>query len=192
MTRGARDLDAVLALSWDLLDAAVMDPRAPMRTPVVVSAGADGADGRVMVLRGSHRATAELSFHTDIRSPKVAALRRQPRVVIVGHDADRRVQLRIGGQAAIATEGDAVDAAWAATAAAAQRNYATLHPPGALRAQNEDALPATIDAALARRHFARLLVSVERIDWLELAASGHVAARFERDTSGWRASWRVP
>lgn len=122
----------------------------------------------------------------------MVALRRQPRVVIVGHDADRRIQLRIGGRAAIETQGDAVDAAWAATAPSAQRNYAMLKPPGALCAPDEDALPATIDTALARQHFARLLVSVVYIDWLELAASGNVAARFERDAAGWRASWRVP
>jgi hypothetical protein len=69
VTRGTRDLDAVLAQSWDLLDAAVTDPRAALRTPVVVSAGVDGADGRVMVLRGCDAAAAILTFHTDSRSP---------------------------------------------------------------------------------------------------------------------------
>lgn len=185
------ELGTLLARAWALLGQAADDPASPLRTPVVVSEGEDGPDGRVMVIRGC-RPPNHLVFHTDIRSPKVAGLRRHARVVVVGYDPGQRLQLRVCGRAAIETEGSEVDAAWADTALAARRNYATLQPPGTFCAVSGDPRPETVDDAAARRNFARLLVAVTRIDWLELAADGHVRARFEHEDDAWTCSWRVP
>ncbi len=186
------DLAAVFESVWQLLEAAVGDLGAPLRTPVVIGHADAAPDGRVMVLRGCRPAISELVFHTDMRSPKALCLQRDSRVAVVGYDAARSVQLRMHGRAHFETDGDAVEAAWGATSPTARRNYATALPPGARLESAGSGQPESVDVAAARANFARLIVDVARVDWLDLAVSGHRRALFEAGADGWTGSWRVP
>jgi len=186
------DLADVFAAAWHLLAASVDDLAAPLRTPVVIGHADAAPDGRVMVLRACHPVAAQLIFHTDLRSPKALCLQRDSRVAVVGYDAARSVQLRLHGQARFETDGDAVEAAWDATLPTARRNYATTLPPGARLASAGNGQPESVDTAAARANFARLIVDVARVDWLDLATNGHRRAVFEAAADGWTGAWRVP
>jgi hypothetical protein len=186
------DLAAVLDTAWQLLEAAASDLKAPLRTPVIIGLADNVPDGRVMVLRECRVASSQLIFHTDLRSPKAKNLQRDPRVAIVGYDATRLLQLRLHGRAHFQTDEAAVDAAWRATSPTARRNYATHLPPGAQLECAGDGQPESIDDATARRSFARLVVDITHLDWLELANTGHRRAQFVAAADGWTGSWRVP
>src|SRR5208283_3017123 len=65
---------------------------------------------------GSQRYPSErrraVSFFTDLRSAKIEEMRHEPRVSLLGYDADAGFQVRLEGKATIDTEGPETAAAW--------------------------------------------------------------------------------
>jgi pyridoxamine 5'-phosphate oxidase len=197
--RAAPDtLDGVWDDAWSRLEAAVRDRAHAFRTGVVASAGDDGVDARTVVLRGADRASGMLRFHTDRRSAKLAQLLHDRRVALVFYGDG--VQVRVRGVASVLTEGDAVDAAWAATATISRRCYLTSAPPGTPSLVPTAGLPADLTmlrpplerTTPGRAAFAVVVVQVQSLDWLYLAAQGQRRAGFSRDGQRWMSTWMVP
>ena len=182
------ELGAGLDRVWLRLAAAVKDRAAPLRTPVVATAGDGRADGRVMVLRAIDRAPATLTFYTDSRATKVAAVAAAP-VAVIGYDAGDGLQLRMSGVAAVVAAGAAADAAWTALGPAARNAYRTAAAPGT--PAGSPATAARLDGD-GRATFALLVVTLAEIEWLDLAGPVHRRARYHRTATGWDAQWRVP
>ena len=107
-----------------------------MHTPCVVSSD---IAARVMVLRAFDRATWTLRFHTDIRAPKVKAVRADPRMAVLFYDKGAKIQIRASGTGLIEAEGPVADAAWAAGVGAASRRTSSR------------SVAATMCSALGRR-----------------------------------------
>lgn len=187
-------LDAILPDIALRLANAVRDRRSPMHTPAVATAD---ADVRVMVLRHFDPAHWTLRFHTDLRSPKVAALAADPRAGVVLYDPAARLQVRMQGLGRIEAAGARADAAWQAASNFARRCYLATAAPGTSVGAATSGLPDWAEGARpdedqllpARQNFALLVVTVRDIDWLHLAHDGHRRARF---TIGGEASWIVP
>jgi len=197
--RPGDDLDAMFDATWELLVQGAADRRAALHLPVVVSIGPDGPDARVMVLRGVDRARHSLRFHTDRRAMKAAHIAIDPRVGIVGYDADARLQLRLHG-VAVVHSGAEVAAYWATTETFGRRAYRTTLPPGSPLAAPGSGLPPEFERVAAgdplseagRDNFAVLEVALDRIEWLLLAHSGHRRAVHCRTGDDWHGEWRVP
>ena len=68
---------------------------------------------RSVILRSADAERSAVSFFTDLRSAKIKEMRRQPRVSLIGYDADAGFQIRLEGKATIDKEGREKDAAWA-------------------------------------------------------------------------------
>lgn len=193
------ELSRVLDAAWTLLTRGSADRRSPLHTPVVASVGADGApEARVMVLRKAERATGLLRFHTDARSPKVAALHGRP-VAVLGYHPGEAVQVRLTGVAEVVREGPEVDAIWAQSTEFARRCYMVEAGPGTPLPGPGSGLPPGVEgrkpeaAALvpARANFAIVKIAVTRLDWLHLAQAGHRRAVFTA-ADGWQGGWVVP
>jgi len=189
----------VLESAWTLLARGAADRRSPVHTPVVGSVGADGApDARVMVLRKADRATGLLRFHTDVRSPKVAALDGRA-VSVLAYHPGQAVQLRASGMAEVVSAGSEVDSIWAASTPFARRCYMVEAGPGTPLAAPGSGLPTDVEGRKpeetelvpARANFAIVRVRVTGLDWLHLAQSGHRRAVFAA-ADGWRGGWVVP
>ncbi len=169
----------------------------PMHTPVVGTA--DG-DLRVMVLREFDLARRTLRFHTDGRSPKVAAIRANPSVTVLFYDPAAKVQIRVSGVGHIETTSAAANAAWEHAAPFAKRCYLAEAAPGCLSDSPVSGLPewaegvkpTAAQAAPGRKNFALVMVRICAFDWLHLANSGHRRARFEFSAEGTRGNWLVP
>jgi hypothetical protein len=185
-------LDAAFDHVWNRLDDAARRPASPLRRLIIANGGAAGADARVMVLRDCDRAAATLAFHTDVRSPKIAAFAADPRVAIVGYDHDAAYQLRLHGVAVVLTDGPQWAAALAAVRDTDRRNYMTVRPPGAESALPDDGQPPVPDPDAVVRNFARVVVTLQQIEWLDLARPGHRRASYVRDAHSWTGSWRLP
>lgn len=197
--RAAPDtLEGVWEDAWSRLEAAVRDREHAFRTGVLASAGDDGVDARSVVLRGADRAAGTLRFHTDRRSAKLAQLLQDRRVALVFYGDG--VQLRVRGLASVLTEGEDVDAAWAATATISRRCYLTTDPPGTPSALPTAGLPPDLSllrppierTAPGRAAFTVVRVHAQSLDWLHLAAHGQRRAGFSHDGQRWMATWMVP
>lgn len=192
------NLDAIAADLWSRLAGAAARRSSPWHTPVVGTA--DG-DLRVMVLRDVNPAAGTLRFHTDVRSPKVAAVTASHRAAVLFYDPGAKLQLRCSGTAAIARKGAVADAAWAASSPASRRCYLAPvapslradTPTSGLPGEFEGRLPTLGESEAGRDNFATLVITLDRIDWLYLAHDGHRRAQFERADDGhWAAGWLVP
>ncbi|MFN4037840.1 MAG: pyridoxamine 5'-phosphate oxidase family protein [Erythrobacter sp.] len=172
------------------------DRKCAMHTPVVVSAP---ADARVMVLRAFDQSEARLRFHTDARSPKVAAIGDDPQMAVLFYDKSAKIQIRARGVGRVETSGPIADVAWAAGTNFARRCYLG-DGPGSLSDVPTSGLPTEFEGVEpddeqlipARENFAVVLIDVQQVDWLYLAHTGHIRAQFTRAGEGWEGRWVTP
>lgn len=182
-------LAETLASAWALLVRAAADPRHPCRVVQLATTGRDGAPQlRSVILRGVDPAARVLRLHTDRRSAKVAEIAAEPRIALLAWEARARVQLRLAGRAVVLTDGPAWQAAWDAVPPPARHDYAQRDPPGTFVLQ-PPAAPGSEDPA---RNFAVILLTVDRLDWLRLAAGVHRRAGFAWEGDAAQGTWLVP
>jgi hypothetical protein len=161
----------------------------PFHTPTLTNLGPAGPEARTVVLRAVDRASRTLAFHTDWRSPKRHQIECDPRLAWVFYDRARRVQLRARGVAALHHRDDSARSVWDQTKAPSRVCYATPHPPGT---PIPEPLPAPTDADSGWDDFCVVRCTIERLDLLLLAASGHRRVLWRHGVSGWHAHWIVP
>ncbi|KVN28430.1 pyridoxamine 5'-phosphate oxidase [Burkholderia pyrrocinia] len=182
---------------WSCLESGVSEHRSPFTMLQLATLGLDGAPKvRTVVLRQVRRIERRLSFHTDVRSEKVAELRRDPRIALVGNDLDALIQIRIEGIASICDDEAERRAIWQSSRPHTLLLYRAPLPPGtpinspeaAHVAANQSTAPEDDGYA----NFCLIHVTVTRIDWLELARAGHRRAAFDLHDDGYEARWIAP
>ncbi|PFH19695.1 pyridoxamine 5'-phosphate oxidase family protein [Burkholderia sp. JKS000303] len=184
---------------WSCLESGVSVQRSPFTMLQAATLGLDGAPKvRTIVLRQVSRADRLLSFHTDVRSEKVAELRRDPRIAIVANDLDALVQIRTEGTVSICDDDVQRRAIWQSS-----RPHTLLLYRAPLRPGTPIELPEEAHIAASRspgaaitddgyRNFCLLHVKLTRIDWLDLARSGHRRAVFDLNDDGYEGRWIAP
>ena len=191
-------LDDVLADCRNRLIRAPRDRKAPMHTPVIVTAD---VDARVMVLRAFDAQGWRLRLHTDSRAPKAQVIAADPRIAVLFYDKGAKVQIRARGTGAILREGGEVDAAWAASTNFARRCYlgegpgtSADGPTSGLPPEFEGVEPEDAQLIPARENFALLQITLTALDWLYLAHTGHARAQFARagEDGAWEGRWVSP
>ena len=156
----------------DRVWASLMTGAQPGRTPFTVlqlaTTGLDGAPKvRCVILRGVDAERGAVSFFTDARSAKIEEIRHQPRVSLLGYDADAGFQIRLEGKATMDTEGPEKAAAWAACRSHTRALFQHPLPSGTPISGPAEAAPA--DDVDGERNFAVIVVSVIRIGWLDIS-----------------------
>jgi len=171
---------------WKELGRATQDRHHAWRTPVLATAGKDGAvNARTVVLRGVDVGSQTLQIFTDRRSPKVQEIVNESKAAFVFWSARLNWQLRMRVSITHQSSGHEVEAQWQRvkqTAAAA--DYLAALAPGSPIADAASALtlPQQTDS------FALLIAQVTEIDWLELGRTGHRRACLTQ--SDWQ--WLTP
>jgi pyridoxine/pyridoxamine 5'-phosphate oxidase len=187
-------LDAVWDHAWSRLFVGARGRNDPFHQGVLATVSPQGPQARYAVLRAVDAGSGCVAFHTDRRSPKCAQIAADARVAWCFHGHGE--QLRLSGRVQLHLDDARADAAWAAARAAARRTYTVPLPPGTVVAHPELAdapeRSAPDDAVLARGNFALGHITVESLDWLSLAATGHRRASFARRPGGWDSSWLAP
>ena len=201
MAKGVMEitLDNIAQDIADRLQIGAESRKSPIHTAVI---GTSDGDLRVMVLREFDADTNTLRFHTDSRSPKVAALANGAAVSVLAYDPDAKIQIRMRGVGRIEATGPLADAAWNAATPFAKRCYLAEHAPSDVTDGPTSGLPGWVEGivptpeqvAAGRANFAILLVEVKTFDWLYLANSGHRRARFVvgEDSDQLSGTWLVP
>ncbi len=179
------DLAAFWAQAWQHLGRGVADGKSPARYPTFATVSPDGMpEVRTVALRRADSAAQVLEVHTDIETPKVAALRQTPWASLHVWLARADLQIRATARVDILT-GPQVQADWDRVPAASRVSYGTNPVPG-----------APIDHVFAydkppdRDRFAVLRCHVAKLDLVHLGAR-HRRAVFERDTD-WAGQWVAP
>ena len=189
------DLDGSLVEAWRLLEEGVTDRHSPCHTPSLGTLDAEGLPTvRTVVLRAVEQEARLLRFHTDLRSHKVAEITVQSRVALHAYHAGRKIQLRLTGQARVHHGDEAARDAWQASRSFSRLCYGVEPGPGAAIeapwdwCQGED---GSVEAE-SFQNFGAVLVKVESLEWLYLAARGHRRALYDWRGGALRKSWLVP
>lgn len=177
-------LEEIEAACWKALLAAVSDRESGWRLPVLATGNASVSQ-RTVVLRSVDVGHYELRIHTDVRSPKVDAVRVNGDVSMLFYDQSG-VQLAVVGRASLHTDDAVADAMWQAEAPVSLKGYLGTNPPGAVMPQVDHNLPAELlnvvpergEIEAGRANFAAIVIRVVSIDWLCLDRSGNRRARF--------------
>lgn len=191
------DLEDVQRDLRDRLIRAARDRKSPMHTPAVITSD---VDARTMVLRAFDTEAWTLRFHTDTRAPKVAPIESDPRMAVLFYDKGAKIQIRARATGAILRDAEITETSWAAGSNFARRCYmgdgpgaASDIPTSGLPPELEGVEPSDEQLVPARENFAVLMVDLIELDWLYLAHTGHVRARFDRDAQGlWQGRWVSP
>jgi hypothetical protein len=148
--------------------------------PCVATVDAHGQpDARIVVLRHFLSKERLLTFHTDIRSKKIAQIRKSPSVVFLFHDHHSRLQVRCFTEAVVHHQSDIATHEFDQLSAFTQASYTSPAPgePEAHDAPFAYPPPPPFDRAVALANFAAVQCRIQEVDALELHTQGHRRAR---------------
>jgi len=196
------DLHQTLETAWMLLSQAATDRHSPMHTPVLASISTNGrASARTAVLRHVDRQSHQLRIHTDMRSPKVAQLLDRSQCQVIAYHPGHKVQLRMEASARIHNADPTARSIWNDTPLSSRRCYLAKHPPGTPSPVPTSGLPEAVagrvpDASESEPGFSKfavLLITIDTLEWLYLAARGHRRARFSwAADNDLKSEWLTP
>lgn len=167
-----------------------VDRKSPLRWFTLATMRGDGQpEARTVVLRAVDQDAARMTCFTDRRSAKVAEIADNPRVTCLFFDAKHMRQYRLNGEARILTSGPVWARHWQGLSERGKRDYAAITAPGTQGHQDAD-----YNLDLAEQYFTVIEVSVDEMDWLSLASSGHRRARVTWSDGGSssEAVWLTP
>ena len=177
-------LSDIRAAVWKELSAATHDKSHAWRTPVLATVDGDAADARVIILREVDEEGGLLRFFTDERAGKVAQLRIAPTGCLVMWSPSLHWQVRCHVRLTLDVSGLAATSRWAKIRLTpAANDYLSNMPPGA--ALQDVPGGGSGSGAISRAYFAVVSAEVERLDWLELAATGNRRAIFDSLGERW-------
>jgi hypothetical protein len=188
-------LPAVLDTVWQALARGVRERWTPWALPTLATVAPDGTpQARVIALRAADRDARTLTFHTDARSGKVAALGANRAAAVTFWDPGDAVEARFTGRMTVHRFDDVAHAAWQDASALSRSAAAIALAPGTplTRATPFGQLVQEGSADMALSHFAALVLEIESLDWLWLGPRDLRRARFAwggRDGAG---QWIVP
>jgi pyridoxamine 5'-phosphate oxidase len=193
-------LHGVLNTVWRMLQRGATHSNDPFHRPVLGTTGKDGCNLRTVILRQFILPDPILVCHTDARATKAQEIRHCSKVCWLFYHPEKKVQLRISGQATCHGDDPFADDQWAATKITSRLDYSATHPPGTPVDKPSSGLPdlflqkipTLLESEKSRKNFMAISCKIASMDWLMLRALGHRRARFDWDENGLRATWLIP
>ncbi|MEM1131658.1 MAG: pyridoxamine 5'-phosphate oxidase family protein [Pseudomonadota bacterium] len=196
------NLDEIAADCWRRLARGAKDRRHAFHQLTIGNSDAQGLPHqRIMVLREADGDARRLRFHTDARAAKVNMVGDGAAVSVLAYDMKAKIQIRMHGTGHIETDTPNADTAWREATLYARRCYLADPAPGSFTESPISGLPSDLEGVepteershLGRPNFALLYITIDRMEWLYLAHTGHRRALFtHEDDAGWQGRWMVP
>ena len=192
------DLTEIKKKIWSLFDNAVNYRSSPFRLPVFICGDQSDFDGRIVVLRKSDQSNNLIQFHSDIRSDKIAKLKKNKNSSILFYDKEEKIQVRLKVECVINFNNDVTKESWLKTGHMSRKCYLLDNGPGSESSKPTSGLKPELDnfeftkeqSEEGYKNFAVIQCKIKSIEWLYLAAKGHRRARFELDNN--KEYWLVP
>ena len=106
------DFNEIEKKLWSLLVRAVNDRSSEFRTPVFICGDKNNLDGRVVVLRKADEKNLSLQFHSDIRSTKIDAIKKNPNSSLLFYGKKEKIQLRMKVQSKLHYNDEITKESW--------------------------------------------------------------------------------
>jgi pyridoxamine 5'-phosphate oxidase len=153
---------------------------------------------RTVVLRKVIPSQKEVWFHTDIRSPKWAELKKNNTISMLFYSRQARMQIRVFGSASLHYQDEIKEIAWTNTSLSSRRCYLGNTSPSSHVGFPSDGLENIIGegnlspeaSEKGKKNFGVVSVHVKTMDWLWLNHAGHRRALFDYTTR--RYTWLTP
>ena len=201
MKKGNGDtFDGVLNEVWAMLKRGVTHSNDPFHWPVLGTTGKDGGNLRTVILRRLILPDRILVCHTDARATKAQEIGNSSRASWLFYHPEKKVQLRISGQAKLHIDDQFADDQWAAAKITSRLNYSATEPPGTPVDKPTSGLPdflfnkipTLLESERGRKNFMSIACRIDSIDYLILRALGHRRARFNWDENRLSSTWLIP
>ena len=193
------DLTEIKEKIWSLFNDAVNYRSSPFRLPVFICGDQSDFDGRIVVLRKSDQSNNLIQFHSDIRSDKVAKLKKNKNSSMLFYDKEEKIQVRLKVECTVNHDNKITKESWLKTGHMSRKCYLLDNGPGTESPEPTSGLKSELDnfeftmeqSQEGYKNFTVIHCKIKSIEWLYLAAKGHRRAKFEcGDTN--KEYWLVP
>ena len=183
---------------WSMLNKAVRDRGSQFRIPVFICGDQSDFDGRIVVIRKSDQSKNLVQYHSDIRSDKIAKLKKNKNAAMLFYDKEEKIQVRIKVECTVNHDNDITKESWLKTGHMSRKCYLVDNRPGAESDNPTSGLKPELDnfeftieqSEVGYKNFAVIQCKIKSIEWLYLAAKGHRRAKFNLETN--KDTWLVP
>ena len=185
----------------DLLLLGVKDRHHTFHTPVFNNTNLENnPNSRVVVLRNFDPIKYVLNFHTDFRSPKISELLKNNNTIFVFYDHKLKIQLRIRSKSIINNQNNISELMWDKTKLFSRKCYLTDKAPSSKTSEPEDGIdislkgkePSQEISEKGYKNFTVIENTIQEIDWLYLASSGHRRLKIVLNKSKPIFDWLIP
>ena len=184
---------------WLMLNDAVTNRNSPFRIPVFICGSQSDFDGRIVVLRKSDQSNNLLQYHSDIRSDKIAKLKKNKNAAMLFYDKEEKIQARVKVDCVTNHDNDITKESWSKTQHISRKCYLVDIGPGTKSATPTSGLKPELDnfqftkeqSEAGYKNFTVIQCKIKSIEWLYLAAKGHRRA-FLDYSGGKKYTWLVP
>lgn len=194
-------LDSLEKDCWVRLLNGALKYKDPLHNPAIANVNKHGVNMRTVVLRKVWTSTKQLAFNTDIRSGKWEDLKENDKLSWLFYDEERKLQIRISGQAVLHQNTLIADEAWTASSMSSRKIYMIEPGPSTITSKPENGLPAAFETAdpspaeseAGRKNFGTVITKVLWMEWLWLNSKGHRRAVFNyKEDGSFTTDWLIP
>ena len=184
---------------WFLLTDAVKNRSSEFRTPVFICGDKNNLDGRVVVLRKADEKNLSLQFHSDIRSTKIDAIKKNSNSSLLFYGKKEKIQLRMKVESKLHYNDEITKESWNKTGHISRKCYLVTNGPGTKSEKPTSGLDNKFDnfdftkeeSEAGYKNFCVIKCKIKSIEWLYLAAKGHRRALIEFQGPK-KFSWLIP
>ena len=192
------ELDELWQQAWESLRQGKEKSRSPFHQGVLATQTINGPEARYVVLRQADQASAHVSFHTDIRSPKVQQLKDTPLISWCFYGEGQ--QLRLQGNARFYHGDTHSREGWEQASVMSRRAYLTSRAPGSVLSAPTIESAVTLggvamsaeENTLSLNNFMLVQIQLTSLEVLVLKSSGHLRALFTFSNNAWQGQWLAP
>ena len=185
---------------WSLLSRGVVDRSEDFRLPVVIVNKDGYSDGRIVVLRGAFKDKKILRFHTDLRSSKISALKKNNTIYFLFYNKKRKIQVRAKGFATINYKNSITEEAWKKTQIISRKCYLASQAPGTISNEPDPGYPKELEGKnpkfeeteIGFDNFCVIESKIVEMEWLYLASQGHRRALIKINEDDIETHWLTP
>ena len=158
--------------TWRMLERGALWSDDPFHWPVLGTALNEGCSLRTVILRHASAKDRILVCHTDSRAPKVEEIRKLPQTSWLFYHPEKKIQVRITGQATLHDDDPFADQQWADSSVTSRINYCASQPPGTSLDKPSSGLPdfllkkvpTLVQTETGRKHFMAIQMNQTQFD----------------------------